>query len=303
MSENSQILKQRKIFLFSSLNKKQLKKINNIFRFKKDKNKLDESKNHKYIIVKIQIKLINMLMIYIIFSGLIVECNKRKLQEGLSFITLKTKGSGCINIFDTYFSPRPFNIYMNGNKTEKIKNSYYLNDFGDNINIFKLIWNTSIQSTYNMFYYCTNIIEIDLSNFDTSRVTNMDSMFKGCFLLSSLNLSNLDTSQVTNMNSMFSRCSSLSELILSNFNTSKVTSMDSMFSGCSSLISLDLSNCDTSQVTSMNSIFYECSSLMSLDLSNFDTHQVTNMGSMFHKCESLNVLNLSNFNTSKVSKF
>ena len=54
MSENSQRLKQRKILLFSSLNKMKLKKISNIFRFEKDKNKLDESKNHKNIQIRIK---------------------------------------------------------------------------------------------------------------------------------------------------------------------------------------------------------------------------------------------------------
>ena len=301
MSENSQILKQRKIFLFSSLNKKKLKKINNIFRFEKDKNKLDESKNHKNIPIRIQIKLINMFMIYTIFSGLIVECNKRKLQEGQSFIILKTKGSGYKNIFNQYFSPKPFKIYINGNETKILSFHYDLGDCEDNINIFKLIWNTSIQSTYNMFYSCTNIIEIDLSNFDISQVTNMDSMFKECSLLSSLNLSNLDTSQVTNMNSMFYECSSLNELILSNFNTSKITNMDSMFYKCSSLSSLNLSNFDTSQVTSMYKMFYECSSLISLDLSYFDTSQITIMESIFFGCSSLISLDLSYFDTSQVT--
>ena len=41
----------------------------------------------------------------------------------------------------------------------------------------------------------------------------------------SLNLSNLNTSQVTNMDDMFNYCSSQISLNLSNFDTSQVTSM------------------------------------------------------------------------------
>ena len=48
--------------------------------------------------------------------------------------------------------------------------------------------------------------------------------------LTSLNLSNFDTSNVTNMNGMFTYMDSLTSLDLSNFNTSKVTNMSYMFS-------------------------------------------------------------------------
>ena len=146
-----------------------------------------------------------------------------------------------------------------------------------------------------------NILEIDLSNFDTSEVTNMGEMFYGMSNLTSLNLSNFDTSQVTNMGLMFSRMSSLTSLNLSNFDTSKVTNMSDMFNSMPNLTSLNLSNFNTSQVTNMGLMFYGLSSLTSLDLSNFDTSKVTNMGNMFSSMTSLTSLNLSNFNTSQVT--
>ena len=70
-----------------------------------------------------------------------------------------------------------------------------------------------------------NILEVDLSNFDTSKVTNMASMFNAMPKLTSLNLSNFDTSKVTNMSYMFSAIRNLITLNLSNFDTSKVTNM------------------------------------------------------------------------------
>ena len=48
-----------------------------------------------------------------------------------------------------------------------------------------------------------NILEIDLSNFDTSKVTDMAYMFAGISNLTSLDLSNFDTSKVTDMQYMF----------------------------------------------------------------------------------------------------
>ena len=58
-------------------------------------------------------------------------------------------------------------------------------------------------------------------------------MFSGCSSLKELNLFNFNTDNVTDMNGMFSYCSSLEELNLSNFNTNNVTDMRGMFSGCS----------------------------------------------------------------------
>ncbi|MBQ2408699.1 MAG: BspA family leucine-rich repeat surface protein, partial [Bacilli bacterium] len=53
------------------------------------------------------------------------------------------------------------------------------------------------------------LTQLDLSNFDTSKVTNMDYMFYYCTNLTQLDLSNFDTSKVTNMQSMFSYCNNL----------------------------------------------------------------------------------------------
>ncbi|WP_185500908.1 BspA family leucine-rich repeat surface protein, partial [Listeria innocua] len=84
-------------------------------------------------------------------------------------------------------------------------------------------------SLYMLFYACTELTSLDLSNFDTSQVTIMRAMFYGTSSLTSLDLSNFDTSQVTDMSIMFSRLSSLTSLDLSNFDTSRVTNMIGMF--------------------------------------------------------------------------
>ena len=61
----------------------------------------------------------------------------------------------------------------------------------------------------------------------------MERMFWECSSLKELNLSNFNTNNVTNMKGMFWECSSLKELNLSNFNTNNVTNMAGMFYGCS----------------------------------------------------------------------
>ena len=145
-----------------------------------------------------------------------------------------------------------------------------------------------------------NILDIDLSNFDTSKVTDMSYMFSGMRSLTTLNLSSFDTSKVTKMSNMFSFMSSLTSLNLSNFDTSKVTNMGYMFSEMSNLSSLNLSNFDTSKVTYMGYMFGASVNLTSLNISNFNTSNVTDMYGMFAGT-NLTTLNLSSFDTSKVT--
>ena len=146
-----------------------------------------------------------------------------------------------------------------------------------------------------------NILDIELSGFDTSRVTDMHDMFCYMINLTSLNLSNFDTSQVINMAYMFNGMHNLTNLELSNFDTSKVAYMAYMFNGVSKLTSLNLSSFNTSQVKNMGYMFYSMSSIASLDLSSFDTSNVTDMSGMFSSTSNLTTLNLSSFNTANVT--
>ena len=147
-------------------------------------------------------------------------------------------------------------------------------------------------------------------------------MFAQCSSLTSLDLSSFNTSKVTDMRGLFDGCKNLTSLNVSSFNTSNVKYMDAMFRGCSSLTSLDLSNFNTSQVVSMGDVhrffynsgsagqygdyryqtnggmFENCTILSSLDLSNFYTPNVARMYNMFRNCTHLTYLNLSNFDMS-----
>ena len=58
-----------------------------------------------------------------------------------------------------------------------------------------------------MFYGCSSLKEINLTNFNTNDVINMSHMFYGCSSLKELNLTNFDTSNVIDMKDMFSECS------------------------------------------------------------------------------------------------
>ncbi|HEL7298657.1 TPA: BspA family leucine-rich repeat surface protein, partial [Listeria monocytogenes] len=81
---------------------------------------------------------------------------------------------------------------------------------------------------------------LDVSNFDTSSVTTMQSMFEKCTSLEELDLSTFDTSSVTNMQSMFINCAVLKSLYLDNF--TDAASMTDMFKGTTSLTYLFVSH-------------------------------------------------------------
>ncbi len=158
-----------------------------------------------------------------------------------------------------------------------------------------------VVSMNQMFYDCSNIITLDLSEFNTSNVFDMERMFIGCTSLTSVNLSSFNTEKLVYASKMFENCVSLQSLDLSSFKTDKVKTMSGMFDGCSSLTKLNLKSFNTKNVTDMTSMFSNCSSLSTLDLSNFNTTRVKYMESMFYECSSLSSLDLSSFNTSMVN--
>ena len=140
------------------------------------------------------------------------------------------------------------------------------------------------NSCNDWFNSCRNIVQF--KNFENLYLpSDICGMFCACKSLTSLDLSNFDTSKVTKMNALFMCCESLTNIDLSNFDTSNVTNMEDMFRGCKALTNITFEeNFDTSQVTDMSYMFADCSSLTSLDLSNFDTSKVTNMDAMFAWC-------------------
>ena len=163
-------------------------------------------------------------------------------------------------------------------------------------------WDTgNVTSMFCMFNYCSGLTSLDLSGWDTGNVTSMFCMFNYCSGLTSLDLSGWDTGNVTDMGGMFWGCNDLTSLDISTWDTGNVTSMFCMFSYCSGLTSLDLSGWDTGNVTGMEGMFNFCSGLTSLDLSGWDTGNVTDMGGMFWGCDDLTSLDISTWDTGNVT--
>ena len=127
-----------------------------------------------------------------------------------------------------------------------------------------------------MFYFAT-AFNGDLSEWDTSAVTDMSSMLWAATDFNR-DISRWDTSAVTSMTAMFSGADAFNG-DLSNWNTSAVTDMTYMFDGATSFNG-DISSWDTSVVTSMMMMFTKAYAF-NQDISNWDVMAVTNNESMF----------------------
>ena len=214
------------------------------------------------------------------------------------------------NINDTKHNNKKtkYELYELNNKNVEL----YINNKKNNFQKFfrpkksgmyqiKLKLNIYIQNCNKMFYNCNNIISIDLSFFDSSKVIDTDHMFSRCNNLLYVNLSNFVTNKVKNMSYMFSHCSNLINIDLSSFNTENVSNISYMFYNCCNLSNLDLSNFNTKNVLDMSFTFYNCKNLENINISNFNTKNVIDMSYMFSRCKKLIKINLINFNTEKVS--
>ena len=293
--------------------------------------------NLKHIKIKIYKSLAYYFLILIVifpavfnFSGTEKDTYHYFIQFHAYEITIKVKGTGEQRILHNDFRPTPSNAYLNSGQTSILKYDKHLvtiNSVTEDINSVKLVWNSKLTSFRGMFNGLENILEVDLSTFDTSSIESMDSIFWNCKSITSINLSNVKTNKVKSMRFMFATCTSLKELDLSsfdtsnvedmyfmfaevkvktlnisNFVTSKVKNMEGIFSNMDLLERIYL-NFDTSKVTNMYAMFYKCRALTSVDVTMFDTSSAVDIHLMFHACNSLTSINVSNFDTSKVTDF
>ena len=228
-------------------------------------------------------------------------------NEQIQNILAKAKLLNCLKEVPTACNHKCYLISMSDTQhiicipddITKLNHSAFEQVFTDNIKklkgALKVVGGKHLKDASYMFDDC-QAQSIDLSNFYTSKVTNMGGMFTLC-KAQSLDLSRFDTSNVTYMGGMFQGCQAKS-IDLSNFDTSKVTDMCYMFGSCQAQ-SLDLNNFDTSNVTDMEAMFRKCQA-QSIDLSDFNTSKVTNMRSMFYGCQAQSI-DLSSFDTSNVT--
>ena len=190
------------------------------------------------------------------------------LNEGYDFPGWYSDGSNSSvtqAVFDPSFADaRPTTTcgwFNNMKKLETITGMEYLNT-------------SQVTKMSYMFYFCTSLTSLDLSNFNTANVTDMSRMFYQC-RMTSLDLSNFNTANVTSMDYMFNYCLNLISLDVSGFNTAKVTDMEGMFNRCSSLTTIyGGDGWITSAVENSRMMFYYCTSLVGGQGTTYDVNHI-----------------------------
>ena len=194
-----------------------------------------------------------------------------------------------------YYFSEAWTIFMNEDSSDMFYYLYSLTNF--DLSDFDT---SNVTDMSSMFYWCRNLVSVNLSWIDTSNVTNMSYMFSSCNKLESIDLGWINTSSVLNMNSMFSSTKKLENLDLRWLNLSNVTNMSYMFSDWW-LISINLSWLDLSSVRDMSYMFSSCQYLENINFDWVDTSSLVDIKFMFSNCNKLTNLDLSGFDVSNVT--
>lgn len=141
-------------------------------------------------------------------------------------------------------------------------------------------WDTSkVIDMNSMFYKAANFNQ-DISKWNTSNVLNMWGMFMGAFEFNQ-DISAWDVSKVKNMGNMFNSASSFNQPI-GNWDTGSVTDMSYMFFGALSF-SQPIGNWDVSKTTDMNGMFGGAKKF-SKDIKNWNVKNVNLCSNIFFDC-------------------
>jgi len=145
-------------------------------------------------------------------------------------------GDGNTNKITSYNQTEKLHTYSTGGvytiSITGLCESWYFFNSNDKVKLTSINqWgNTGFVNMANAFYGCSNLTTVNDADGTWCRnVTNMSGMFLGCTSLNNLNINNWDVSKVTTMSYMFQNCPSLETLDVSNWNVSNVTDMSYMF--------------------------------------------------------------------------
>ena len=117
---------------------------------------------------------------------------------------------------------RNIDIKING---KKIPFSYVYKFENEGKYKIEYIFKKSLSKLCFLFHNCSNLIAINLSNYNAITTEDTSHMFSDCESLINLDLSNCNIQNLTNMTEMFSGCKSIKNLDLSKLNTHKVKDM------------------------------------------------------------------------------
>lgn len=185
-------------------------------------------------------------------------------------------------------------IYRSLSRNFSVENSkkalFFYEDVGVGSNKKIMQACKSFRSAYK-WYKENNIAIVPLKYVDGCEVTSMYNLMSGIDSgedIDVLDLTHFDTEKVTDMNQMFAGLNDVKEIIFGkSFKTLNVISMCGMFKDCSKLENLSVAGFDTKKVIDMSYMFSCCRSLEEVNISSWDMSKVVNTSYMFNECYSM----------------
>ena len=178
---------------------------------------------------------------------------------------------------------------------ETLESLFFGNGLG--YDIVSMICTSKIVDMSDLLMYSNQNfhMNIDISSWDVSNVTNMRQMFSTSYF--NQDISSWDVSSVTNMGFMFTYNNAFNQDI-SSWDVSSVTNMEYMFMDSGMSNGADLNSWDVSSVTNMKYMFHN--NPFYLDISSWDVSSVTNMEYMFSYSDNFNQ-DISSWDVSNVT--
>lgn len=163
----------------------------------------------------------------------------------------------------------------------------YISDKTYGIDFIKVTSNATNMAS--MFSGKLNLCVIDMTDWNTSNVTNMAELFRST-KIQSFNAKQFSFINVTNTVNMFSNCKLLSSLAnteSSYFNNTQNTY--GMFEGCDKLTGIDVSNLGRSMSNSVNcaNMFSECRTMSTPAMYQLFMGNSLNCARMFYNCQNM----------------
>jgi surface protein len=231
---------------------------------------------------------------------------------GTRSYTYKTHGIYTVQIYVPVYtqmflvaqsSPKLIKILSIGN----MNTSNMFQAFPSLINLIEIpqVLPSSVTTLSTVFSNCSKLNDINLTYWNTSNVTNMNSLFQSCVAFNR-NLGNWNTSNVTTMTSMFQGATNFNNENNSSMNSwdvSKVTNFSNLFNGATSFNG-DLSNWQLVASNVNCTSMFQGASTFNQDIGSWNTSGIINMEAMFFLSTNFNnngSSSISGWNTSNVT--
>lgn len=160
-------------------------------------------------------------------------------------------------------------------KEEKLRNlnpnsNLLVNGKETGILMVKIRFKENLKSMLGMFKSCENLIDIDLTNLNTSSLEDINSLFEDCKILEKVNFFK------TNLN--------------------KIRETENLFNGCENLVEIEnLDKINIPYIRKANNLFKNCKVIRNINLTSIYLDKAENAKDIFHGCDKLEILDICNF--------